>query len=376
MKIFIIYASSGAGHKRASEAIYKAFQEENASGLDIKILDSLNWTNKFFKWLYPSIYLYSVHYLPSVWGFFYALFDHQKLDYFVSSLRRFLNDINSKKLVQFLKDEKPDVIICTHFFATEVISDMKRKMNFKTKLISVITDFGVHAFWVSRDVDRYVVGTEDTKTDLMKRGIEQDRINVLGIPVDPAFSKKVRRDEMCRKLDIKPGVFTVLIVSGGFGVGPVERLARRISKLNLPDNPLQLLIVCGRNPRLYEDINGIDFDKNNHVQIYGFVENIDELMSVSDIIISKSGGLTVAESLAKDLPMIIVSPIPGQEARNCRLLVRYGASIELNRVSQIDTALFKMTSSPDILNKMKESILGIAKPNSARDVVRMVLNYE
>ncbi|MBI2447801.1 MAG: hypothetical protein HYV48_04670, partial [Candidatus Omnitrophica bacterium] len=133
---------------------------------------------------------------------------------------------------------------------------------------------------------------------------------------------------------------------------------------------------CGRNPRLYEDINGIDFNKNNHVQIYGFVENIDELMSVSDIIISKSGGLTVAESLAKDLPMIIVSPIPGQEARNCRLLVRYGASIELNRVSQIDAALLKMTSSPDILNKMRGSILSIAKPNGARDVVRMVLNYE
>jgi len=374
MKIFIIYASSGAGHKRASEAIYKAFQEEGAHGVDVRILDSLEYTNRFFKWVYPSIYLYAVHYLPSIWGFFYALFDHERLDYFVSKLRRLSNHINSKRFVQFLEDEKPDVVLCTHFFATEVISEMKRKMGFRTRLISVITDFGVHAFWVSKEVDRYVVGTEDTKMDLMRRGIWQDRIEVFGIPVDPAFSKKIQRKEMCDKLGIRTQAFTILIVSGGFGIGPVEGLARRISKLELPGKILQLLIVCGRNLRLYEDIKGIDFDKNNHVKIYGFVENIDELMSASDIIISKSGGLTVAESLAKGLPMIIFSPIPGQEFRNCRLLVRYGTSIELNKVSQIDTVLLKMSSSPDMLDKMRQSILKIAKPYAAKDVVRMVLN--
>ncbi|MEA3560423.1 MAG: glycosyltransferase, partial [Candidatus Omnitrophota bacterium] len=213
---------------------------------------------------------------------------------------------NSYRFVRFLYHLNPDVIISTHFYSSEVIAYQRRIKKYNGRLISVITDFKVHFFWVVKGIDKFVVAFQSTKRELIRKGIEEERVNVLGIPIDAVFAESQNKDLLLERLKLQKNLFTVLIVSGGSGVGPIEKLADELE--NLP-YPVQLIIVCGHNEFLYNRLSSKKFKVP--AKIYGFSRNMHELMNISDIIITKSGGLTSSECLASNLPMIIIAPVPG-----------------------------------------------------------------
>ncbi|MBM3253708.1 MAG: glycosyltransferase, partial [Candidatus Omnitrophica bacterium] len=289
----------------------------------------------------------------------------------VSKLRRIINYLNCRNVENYIIKNNPDVIITTHFLPVEVISSLKRKRRFKGKLITVVTDFGLHSFWVSKEVDRYVVATELTKRDLLERGISENRIDVLGIPIRSVFVTKKDKRELLSKLGAKEGVFTILIAGGGFGAGPVGILFKNLAGLKYDK---QLFVVCGTNTRLQGALETAAKDFPNICKIFGFVENMDELMRVSDILIGKSGGLTCSEALALGTPMIIVSPIPGQEARNTKILVKCGAAIELKNLSDINELVERIILNKEILKNLSENSKSLARPEAARDIANLTLS--
>ena len=366
-KILIIYASSGAGHRKAAEAIKAAFDASGAK--NVEIIDSLDYTNKTFKFMYPATYLFLVHFIPLLWGFFYYLSDNRKAYYLISKLRRISNWMNSKRLVKYILDAKPDVVVFTHFFASEVIANLKRKGEFRGRLVTVITDYGLHSFWISGEIDTYIVGFEDTKVDLMRRGMPQNKIKVLGIPVDIPFIKDADKFTLRQRLGIERDKFTALVISGGFGVGPMKELVCCLGSLPLP---MQLLVVCGKNPLLYQDLTRLKDKFRVQVKLYQFVNNVDELMGASDVVITKAGGLTSTEALAKGLPLVIVSPIPGQETKNCNLLARYGVAIKLYNIEGVCDKIIELFDNKELLAKMRENITRIRRPNAAFDIVRFI----
>src|SRR4030042_1004212 len=187
-KIVILYATAGIGHKKAALAIKEAFAEKSQD--DVFIADALDYTNKFFRFSYSSMYISIVKHLPTVWGFFYYLLDNPLVYAAIKPIRRLVNHINSAGLVKFLLDASPDTVISTHFFSTEVVGNLKATGALKSRLITVITDYKSHIFWFAKNTDLYVVGSEYTKADLMKREIPEDRIKVLGIPCSRLFSRK------------------------------------------------------------------------------------------------------------------------------------------------------------------------------------------
>lgn len=365
-KILIIYASAGVGHKKAAFSLKSALEGINFQG-EVKIIDVLDYTTPFFKYTYPKTYLLAIQHLKNVWGFFYYLLDNALFyKICVSWARRMVNFMNSKVLRKFVLEEKPDLVLSTHFFAPEVIGNMKEKGLTNAKTVSVITDFKPHTFWINGGIDFYAVADGYTKDDLLKRGVGFEKIKVFGIPIDKIFSIEQNRNNLCVKLGVE-NCFTVLIGSGGWGVGPIEELVAALGDMK---ERIQILVVCGENKKLFEDITQTASGLKNPIKVYKFVNNMDELMSVSDCIVTKSGGLTTSEALAKRLPMIVISPIPGQESRNCDFLIESKAGIRIDDASEVKEKVMEFITSKDAIKLIKNNIEKIRKPNASEDIAR------
>lgn len=371
-KILIIYATAGIGHKKASLAIKKAYDEMSLPNVEVAIIDALDYTNNFFKWSYLQAYLLMVNKLPLFWGMSYYFTDNTFVDIFVSVIRRFNNWLNSKKLVNYVLDMQPDVILSTHFFASEVIADLKTKMVMDSKLITIITDYRPHAWWIAEGTDMYVVAGEDTRRELEARKIDPAKIKVMGIPVEPVFSKQLDRPAIFAKTDLKDDIFTILVIGGGFGVGPIEEIAKVISQI--PRN-LQTVVVCGHNEELVKKMQALKDASGMNMKVLSFIDNVYEYMEISDVLISKSGGITVSESLAKDIPMIVISPILGQETANCNFLVKNQAAIKVDKLDYLKAVLEDLMSNPYKIEKLKDCINAVKKPNAAYDVAKLAYEY-
>ena len=371
MKILVTYASAGAGHERAAKAIVKALEKHNGQ-IEVKLVDVLDYSSSLFKKTYSAIYLFAIRYIPLIWGIAYLVLDSRPIYSFIAFLRRIINKLNSAKFIQLLYSFSPDLVISTHFYSSEVIACQRRKGKFKGRLISIITDFRVHSFWVTRGIDKFIVAAKNTKEELIERGVPREKIEVLGIPVDPIFARNEDKNSLIDKLNLRQKLFTILLTSGGFGVGPIEELVAELE--NIPRS-IQLIIVCGHNKQLYDNLINRKINKNAKIfyKIYGFSNNMHELMQVSDVIITKSGGLTSSECLAKDLPLIVIAPVPGQETRNCSVLVNGGAALKIDKPAQINKLITEFIDRTGIIKRMKENIRTLAKPNSASEIVNLSL---
>ena len=367
MKIIVVYASSGAGHQKAAEAVYQVLSGRRE--MTVRLIDSLEYTTPLFRLLYPRLYLFLVRHLPLVWGFFYDGLNFTLIGPLLKRLRRGLNAMNGRRLENFFLSEKPDVIVSTHFFGTEVASALKKRGKLKSRLITIVTDLAVHSVWVSSQVDAYVVGSVDTQESLMRRRVPSEKIALLGIPIHPIFEKEEERASLTRKLGVDPQRFTVLIASGGFGVGPIGTLVARLSR----NEQLQLLVVCGHNRSLYRRLASRVAPLKGRVFLYGFVDNIHELMSVSDCMVSKSGGLTMSEALAKKLPTFILYPIPGQETGNRDVLVRHHVAIPVASIPGLEKHFEDLDRLRNELNEVRGRIESFRRRQSAERIADFIL---
>ncbi len=361
MKILIIHASAGAGHKKAAEAVHQGFK---AQGLHESVcVDALDYTNLFFKYTYQGGYTLLVKDFSFIWGFVFFVTDFYWLKWPIRIARRIVNFINGQRLEQFLKKEQFDYIFSTHFLPNEVVSSLKRRRLIESKLVSVVTDFDVHRLWLGQGVDVYAVACEYTQRRLRAFGIPEEKIVVTGIPTDPKFSKTVNRDELKEKLGLKKEIFTVLIATGSFGMGPIEALARKLKGF-------QVLVVCGNNKNLLEKLTA---EKEDHIKPFGFVNNMDELMAASDLMITKPGGLSIAEALVSRLPLLFFSAIPGQETNNAHILKSfYGIGITSNNIDEIVEEVKRLKGLPSHLELVKENIERLKKPAAVSDIIKLV----
>jgi processive 1,2-diacylglycerol beta-glucosyltransferase len=366
-KIIIFYTPYGAGHRQAAKAIQEQFRR---IGEDAEIKNSLSFIPSFIAKSCVGGYDVLIKYLLPVWAFLYVLTDIKLFAPFFRTLRRLYNGLAYKRLVEFIKEQSPDVIICTHFLPEEIVCSMKRKKQYKGKIIVCVTDLRVHSFWITPGADSYIVGSVEGKKDLLRWGVQNEKINLFGIPIHPAFSLKPNRQEMCKKFNIQDNMFTVLVTSGGFGVGPVKRIVQSLAKMK---DELQIVVVCGRSPKLFRNLTGFAKKAEKKIHVFEFINNMYEVMSIADIIISKAGGLTVAEALAKRLPIIVARPLSGQEIKNTEILVSNNAGIRVYNVQQVIERVRFLIENTDHLLRMKQNIEKLRKPDSTKDICNFVL---
>lgn len=369
-KVLILYATAGIGHKKAAIAVKAAFDELKLDGVEVKLEDALDHTNAFFKWSYLESYLLMVNKLPLFWGLMYYLTDNFYVNLLVAKVRRINNWFNSRQFAAYIKKEDPDVIISTHFFACEVLSNMKKRALIRSRLITVVTDYRLHSWWVADHTDMYVVAGQDTRDDLLKWFVPPEKIKVLGIPVEPVFSKPVDRARILREAGLKEGVFTILVIGGGFGVGPIEDIIKTIGNIQ----PLQIVTVCGHNKELVGKLEASKATMKANIKVCGYVNNVYEYMGIADLLISKSGGITVSESLARELPIIVISPIMGQETRNSGYIIKHGAAVKIAKASELKEVVEYLIAHPDRVAAMKEAIRGIKKPAACFDIAKAAID--
>lgn len=294
MKIFVVYASAGTGHFKAAEAIYNYLQNQNKN-IQIELIDVLDKSNILFKNVYNYGYVLAVNYAGPLWAIGFWITYSEFLRTIIKWSRFVINRINTKRFASLLIKENPDYIISTHFLSSEISAYLKRNQKINSKIITVITDFGIHPFWLSKGTDIYVVALGSSRWQLILRGVEENNIKELGIPIDAKFLRRYDKSIIFKNLGLQQDKFTVLIVTGSFGIGPIEEI------VELLHNDAQILVVCARNRRLYKRLK---YKSYPNLKVFGFIDNIQELMAISDLIITKPGGLTISESLAMDLPPI------------------------------------------------------------------------
>lgn len=369
-KILVIYATAGIGHKKAAIAVTKALDEIAPKDTSIGLIDALDYTTDFFKWTYLKLYLTAVNKFSALWGFMYYLTDNPIVNAIVAVLRRLNNAVYSERLIAYLREAKPDVVISTHFFASEVIAELKKSGRIATRLITVVTDYRLHLWWLADGTDTYIAVSDDAKRDMIKRGVDPARVAMTGMPVEPIFSKPLDRKAILDTLGFTDDIFTVLVIGGGFGVGPIEAVVKAAGAVS---RPVQLVVICGHNKELVAKIEALKTVISRPMKVVGFVDNVYEYMAAADILISKSGGMTVAESMAKELPMIVISPIPGQETRNCDFLTFHGAALRLENVADLTDALEGLVVHPERIAAMRQAVHAIKRPTAAYDVARLAL---
>ena len=233
MKILVIHATAGAGHKKAAEAIFHGLQAKG--GHDVRLVDALDYTNPFFKKNYPGVYTFLVTRLPWAWGFLFALIDIPWMQPLVRRCRRLYNGFNAQALQKFLIQEQFDGVITTQFLSAEVCAYLKREGKIKSKIICVVTDFDVHRIWVNEGIDVYTAACEYTKNKLIALGVPSEKIFMTGIPTDAKFAHKPDTLALKKKLGLQDGVLTILIATGSFGMGPIEELIKLLEKLSIAD---------------------------------------------------------------------------------------------------------------------------------------------
>lgn len=361
MKILVIHATAGAGHKKAAEAIFHGLQARG--GFEALLLDALDYTNPFFRRIYPSAYTFLVTRLPWVWGFFFALIDIPWLQPLVRGWRRLYNGLNAGALEKFLIQEQFDVIITTQFLSAEVCAYLKREGKIRSKVICVVTDFDVHRIWVNAGTDVYTAACDYTRDKLIALGIPSENIFTTGVPTDARFALNPDSVALKKELGIQDGLWTILIATGSFGMGPIEELMELLQKYNL-------LIVCGHNTELYKRLK---FKAHKNAYILGSVDNMDELMAVSNAMVTKPGGLSIAEALVKKLPMVFFSAIPGQETNNIKVLNSYGlVPPSQSSLPQIVQAIHEWESGPKGLEALRGRMGGLSKPNAVADIIALL----
>ena len=369
MRVLILTVTAGQGHHAAGKSVSDALTERGAEVMTIDVFKEISLL------LYGGInqgYLLSTKYAPAAYRRFYRLFENkgQAGEHSVSTL---INMAISNKFEQNITEFDPDFIVCTHVFTAQVVNELKRHYKFMhIPTLGIVTDYTVHPFWEDVPYIEYIDLASDLLTHrAVARGIDLSRIVSLGIPVQKKFSKKMPQSEARKLLGLSEDKPVILPMGGSMGYGNMSSLVERIEALDLDVN---LLVVCGRNTRQKRHLDNLPPNENR--KVFGFVDNVDVMMDAADCIVTKPGGLTTSEAMAKKLPMILVNPIPGHEERNTDFFVNNGIALAVDKNFTIDDAIYFLFNCEGRLKSIAERLDVIAHPNASADIAEFILSHQ
>lgn len=365
-KILLLHISENSGHQKAAIALEKAIKMIEP-GSEIRNIDSFNYTNPLVERVIHRTYMGVIKNRPEVWEY---LYDNPKVFRSLRRLRDLIHRFNSGKLKALLEEFRPDAIACTQAFPCGMIADCKASFGLDTPLIGVLTDCYPHSYWFFDAVDYYIVNSDTATEIFVEHGIPRDKVRVYGIPIDPKFADNVDARQVRSKYGLDDSIPAVLVMGGGQGIGPIAEL---VNELNRIKHPIQMIVVTGSNSKLLEWLERKKYSLRMKTVALGMATNVDELMSVSSVIITKPGGLTISESLAKGLPIVILNPIPGQEAKNSEFLLKNGAAVKANNAPDAALLTEALVTQKYKLEQMRSNAARLAKPNSSTDIARLIL---
>jgi len=365
MKALIFSVSTGGGHGNAAAALKNHIQI-NEPNSEVKIIDTLKYINPIIDKVVVGSYLNTLKVTPSLFG---KLYYYTETGEGISAISGKLIELFTYKLLPLIDEFKPDILISTHAFTTEMLSVLRQKFKLPIPTVSILTDYAPHSFWLHPFIDAYVVSSEDMKEEMILRGIPSETVFPLGIPVKPDFVRKYDRLETLKELDLDPKLPTLLVMGGSLGMGKISEIYQELSESSMN---FQIVVVTGSNKKLYSELNKLKELSPKKSVILGFTKDVNKYMQACDLLLTKPGGLTVTEALICQVPLALFSPIPGQEEKNAEFLLKHNLAIDLgsskNCIGLIENAL----ANKKMLDTLRNNCSKIAKPSSGDDIYKML----
>ena len=409
MHIIIMAAATGGGHKRAADAL-KTYINKNDPDAVIDVIDVIEECSTMLNNFVVKGYKAAVTLTPHFFGLLYSASDKS------SPLTDLMNLVFlqcSKRLLPLMEEMRPDVVISCHAFTAGILAYMKEKLGYSVPLISIITDFIPHRSYVMSGVDAYITASQKGK-DLLTEAyqIPEEKVFFYGHPIYDRFYEGNGRPraEVLSEIGLDPDRLTVLVMAGSFGVTDILKIYEKLVNIDLD---YQIIVITGRNKRLYSAFEKMlgnepefetDEDEEQLVEVpddsivrtmleedepeknkrhsifrrstanrkptklFFFIDNVEDYMHASDLIVTKPGGLTTSESIASALPMAIFQAYPGQELQNAELLVENGIGIMLDKGDAITAQVGALLENPEKLDEMRENCRRYVRKDSCANI--------
>ena len=372
-KILIFYASFGGGHLSAAKSIER-YLLNNYKDTDIELIDCMKYVNKTIEKISTSAYKEMTKKAPWAWGKIYSGAQKGALAHITSKANSFM----AVKLLRLLREKNPDIVISTHPFGSQMCSYLKRKKKVNFKIATIMTDFKSHDQWlVGADyTDFFFVSNIEMQKELVEKNIDENKIIVTGIPVKEEFLVSHNKEQILESLNFSQNKKTILFFGGGeFGLGK-EMTLNVLECLLDKYKSTQIIAISGRNETMKKKFESLvdKYSRNQDVRVFEFTDKVAEYMSISNLVITKPGGLTSSESLVSHLPMVIINPIPGQEEENAEFLENRKVAKWIKKDDDINFILNILLNDDNILNNMKENTYLIAKPKATENICKIIMN--
>ena len=365
MRVLILSVTAGGGHNSTARAIKSRL---DAGGIESRVLDTFEYISKPLAKTVSEGYLFVTAKAKLAFEEGYRLAEKRRHTADESSQTRRNGRLLGRKLRRYIAIYDPDVIVYTHIFAGIMLDVIKVEHGLRAKTVGILTDFVFHPYFEEAvHLDYVVTACDQLLYQARRKGFRDEQILPMGIPVHPKFAVECDPREARTALGLSPDKTTLLLMGGSMGYG---NLAKTVEQLDAIDADFQLIVVCGSNERARAEVEALEHHKQTLV--LGWSREVDRLMDAADVIITKPGGLTTSESLAKRLPMIIVNPIPGQEDRNTEFLLNQGAAMAVTETFPLDEAVWNLLTSPERVAQMRAAIDRIRRPSAAEDIARFV----
>lgn len=370
MKVLVVSVTCGQGHNSTAKALIKSLEKR---GVECQLLDAFDHINKILAKTLDEGYQLSTKYMSKPYSSIYKHAERRTPTHDEISSVKIVNTLLASKLRKTIEKYDPNVIVTTHCFAAAMVEILAEKGIVHSVNIGIVTDFTVHPFWEeSPGFDKIVIANELLEYQALKKGFASEQLLCTGIPVDPKFNLNIfSKSEVRKKLGLEPETKTILIMSGSMGFGNIKDIVSKIDNIHAD---FQAIVVCGNNKKTQSQINKMR--KSKKFLVYGYVNNVEELMAASDCIITKPGGLTTSEALAMHLPMILVNPIPGQEERNLEFLLNNGAAMSATDTCPVEEIIFQIFKNPERISQMKKAVEYLSKPDSTEKLVEYIINQQ
>ncbi len=368
MKLLIITAPLGNGHNAVARAISDCFTTQYPDA-SCEILDMYEYISPHLKKATASGYFLSMKTLSHFHDMASNAYTRQdEKDFNEYTPSRLADAFLASRLRHAIDAYAPDCIVCTMVYAAQAVDLLKEHGAITCPCYGIITDFTVQNYWEDVEYFEYIVApSEYLQPQFMRRGIDFSRVLPFGIPIRKQFQTKHDKLEMRKKFGLHETLPTILLMSGGMGFGDLPEYITSIEELPFD---VQIVVICGKNEKLFEKVHALQ--THNTMKVFGYVSNVDEIMDAADCLLSKPGGITTSESLAKGLPMLMIHPLPGVEDRNVEFLQANGAAIYITKTWQIFDAIHLLFQCPRRIDRLRESIQAIAKPHATQDLCRHI----
>ena len=371
-KILIFYASYGGGHLSAAKSVESVINEKYPD-YETKLVDCMKYVNKGIEKITTAAYRGMAKKAPWAWGKIYNASQKGVMAHI--STRS--NAMMAVKLLKLLRSENPDIVISAHPFSSQMCAYLKRKGKINFPLATIMTDFAPHDQWLvgHEYTEFFFVAHDKMRNYLISKGIDESKVFATGIPISIRFTKEYNRAEILKEFNLKDNKKTILFF-GGWNSGSAQARTLKIfdALANYSSN-LQVVAISARNKKLQEGYEKIVKEKNlENVTILDYTTKVPELMSIANLVVAKPGGLTTSESLAMNLPMIIINPIAGQEEENAEFLEEKGIGIWMRKDDNIKEKIENLLSDTEKLANMKECTKILAHKLSSYDIIDIVFN--